>query len=94
MLLGSIGVVLLTGGAEFRASLLGTVVIPSRSPAGPSGSQWSRRLTFPSGALAGFAAEMLGGAVLLLASAQGRGLTPRRLAPAAGIGPTWWCSAP
>lgn len=69
VLLGSIGVVLLTGGAEFRASPLGTAAILFAITCWSFGSQWSRRLDIPSGAT-GFAAEMLlGGTVLLLASA-------------------------
>ncbi len=69
VLLGSIGVVLLTGGAEFRSSPLGTAAILFAITCWSFGSQWSRRLDIPSGAT-GFAAEMLlGGTVLLLASA-------------------------
>ncbi|MBX3685465.1 MAG: drug/metabolite exporter YedA [Rhodocyclaceae bacterium] len=69
VLLGSIGVVLLTGGAEFRASPLGTAAILFAITCWSFGSQWSRRLDIPAGA-SGFAAEMLlGGTLLLIVSA-------------------------
>lgn len=66
--LGSLGVLILTAGAEFRAQPQGTAAIVFAIVTWAFGSQWSRRLDIPAGAT-GFAAEMLtGGVILLLAS--------------------------
>lgn len=69
VLLGSLGIIMLTGGAEFQANPVGTAAILFAITCWSFGSQWSRRLDIPSGAT-GFAAEMLlGGALLMAASA-------------------------
>ena len=95
VLLGSIGVVLLTGGAEFRASPLGTAAILFAITCWSFGSQWSRRLDIPAGA-SGFAAEMLLGGTLLLIVSALKGAKAGRSPRTGGRcwpGPISWCSA-
>lgn len=68
VVLGSAGILVLTAGAEFRASPAGTAAILFAITAWSFGSQLSLRLDLPEGAM-GFAAEMFtGGLILLLAS--------------------------
>lgn len=64
--LGTAGVLLLTAGGEFRASPAGTFSVLGAVLLWSLGSALSRRLDIPAGA-AGFAAEMLGGGVVVLA---------------------------
>lgn len=69
ILIGSLGVVVLATGGEFRAHPWGSVAILFALGCWSFGSQWSRQLDLPEGAIA-FAAEMLtGGLALLVASA-------------------------
>jgi drug/metabolite transporter (DMT)-like permease len=64
--LGTVGVAILSSGAEFRASPLGLASIVGATLCWSLGSMLSTRLDVPKGPM-GFAAEMLGGAAALLA---------------------------
>jgi len=64
--LGTAGVAVLASGAEFRASPAGLASIVGATLCWSLGSLLSTRLDVPKGAM-GFAAEMLGGCVVLLA---------------------------
>ncbi|PMY01258.1 GntR family transcriptional regulator, partial [Pseudomonas sp. GW460-13] len=67
--IGSLGILVLTAGAEFRVSTGGVVALMLAVASWSFGSQLARRLELPQGAAA-FAAEMLiGGAVLMVLSA-------------------------
>ncbi|WP_432260822.1 drug/metabolite exporter YedA [Cupriavidus sp. TMH.W2] len=66
--IGSLGILVLTAGAEFRVSTGGVVALMLAVASWSFGSQLARRLDLPQGAAA-FAAEMLiGGAVLMVLS--------------------------
>lgn len=64
--LGTAGVLVLSGGAEFRASPAGLAAILCATMCWSLGSLLSTRLDIPAGPT-GFAAEMLGGAAVLVA---------------------------
>ena len=75
--LGTAGVLVLAGGAEFRASPAGLAAIVGATLCWSLGSVLSTKLDVPKGPM-GFAAEMLGGGVVLLAisAALGEPWTP------------------
>lgn len=64
--LGTVGVLVLAGGAEFRASPAGLAAIIGATVCWSLGSVLSTKLDVPKGPM-GFAAEMLGGSLVLLA---------------------------
>ncbi|HYF61086.1 MAG TPA: drug/metabolite exporter YedA [Burkholderiaceae bacterium] len=83
--LGTAGVVVLASGAEFRASPAGLAAIVGATLCWSLGSVLSTRLDVPKGPM-GFAAEMLGGAVALLALSAAAGepwMMPWRAEPRA-----------
>ena len=83
--LGSAGILVLTGGAEFRASATGVMALLVATGSWSFGSQIARRLDLPQGAVA-FAAEMLlGGAILLILSVAFGESWPRTVSSQA-----WW----
>jgi drug/metabolite transporter (DMT)-like permease len=85
--LGTAGVAVLAGGAEFRTSPAGLAAIVGATVCWSLGSLLSTRLDVPKGPM-GFAAEMLGGSVVLFAASAALGeprtmpwdATPRALA--------------
>ncbi|WER48834.1 drug/metabolite exporter YedA [Cupriavidus sp. WKF15] len=83
--IGSVGILVLTGGAEFRVSTTGVVALLLAVASWSFGSQLTRRLELPDGAAA-FAAEMLIGGVILM------GLSALRQEPwpAAASAQAWW----
>ncbi|MCY1201919.1 putative inner membrane transporter YedA [compost metagenome] len=82
--IGSLGILVLTGGAEFRVSTGGVVALMLAVASWSFGSQLARRLELPQGAAA-FAAEMLiGGAVLMVLSALRQEPWPASVSAQAG----------
>ncbi|KWR88516.1 drug/metabolite exporter YedA [Cupriavidus sp. IDO] len=83
--IGTLGILVLTGGAEFRVSTTGVVALLLAIASWSFGSQLARRLELPDGAAA-FAAEMLiGGAILMALSAL-----RQEPWPAAVSAQAWW----
>ncbi|MDF3837424.1 drug/metabolite exporter YedA [Cupriavidus basilensis] len=83
--LGSLGILVLTGGAEFRASPAGVGALLLAIASWSFGSQLPRRMDLPRGAVA-FAAEMLlGGVALLVISTVTGEPWPRAVSSQA-----WW----
>lgn len=83
--IGSVGILVLTAGAEFRVSTAGVVALLLAVASWSFGSQLARRLELPDGASA-FAAEMLiGGAILLVLSALRQEPWPATISTQA-----WW----
>lgn len=70
--IGTAGVAVLASGAEFRASPAGLAAIVGATLCWSLGSVLSTRLDVPKGPM-GFAAEMLGGSLVLLASSAALG---------------------
>ncbi|QQX86424.1 EamA family transporter [Cupriavidus necator] len=82
--IGSLGILVLTAGAEFRVSTGGVVALMLAVASWSFGSQLARRLELPQGAAA-FAAEMLiGGAVLMVLSALRQEPWPASVSTQAG----------
>jgi drug/metabolite transporter (DMT)-like permease len=82
--IGSLGILVLTAGAEFRVSTGGVVALMLAVASWSFGSQLARRLELPQGAAA-FAAEMLiGGAVLMVLSALRQEPWPASVSAQAG----------
>ncbi|MDX6009719.1 EamA family transporter [Cupriavidus sp. KK10] len=82
--IGSLGILVLTAGAEFRVSIGGVVALMLAVASWSFGSQLARRLELPQGAAA-FAAEMLiGGAVLMVLSALRQEPWPASVSAQAG----------
>lgn len=82
--IGSLGILVLTAGAEFRVSTGGVVALMLAVASWSFGSQLARRLELPQGAAA-FAAEMLiGGAVLMMLSALRQEPWPASVSAQAG----------
>ncbi|MGY2490907.1 EamA family transporter [Cupriavidus sp. CP313] len=82
--IGSLGILVLTAGAEFRISTGGVVALMLAVASWSFGSQLARRLELPQGASA-FAAEMLiGGAVLMVLSALRQEPWPASISAQAG----------
>ncbi len=82
--IGSLGILVLTAGAEFRVSTGGVVALMLAVASWSFGSQLARRQELPQGAAA-FAAEMLiGGAVLMVLSALRQEPWPASVSAQAG----------
>lgn len=82
--IGSLGILVLTAGAEFRVSTGGVVALMLAVASWSFGSQLARQLELPQGAAA-FAAEMLiGGAVLMMLSALRQEPWPASVSAQAG----------
>ncbi|CAJ96508.1 drug/metabolite exporter YedA [Cupriavidus necator] len=82
--IGSLGILVLTAGAEFRVSTGGVVALMLAVASWSFGSQLARRMELPQGAAA-FAAEMLiGGVVLMVLSALRQEPWPASVSAQAG----------
>lgn len=83
--IGSLGILVLTAGTEFRVNTMGVVALLAAVASWSFGSQLARRMELPEGACA-FAAEMLIGGVILM------GLSVLRQEPwPASVSPqAWW----